>query len=359
MTDELKHQNLLSRIQAKFGVGKTSDSVSTFSGPRPKINWKDLASRLQSLDLQKTVDWVSKKVQDRSFSFYGKLTTVILCNYFLADISSLLVGDYLPTPASFGSKYRPSYYSKSSRGMPDYAPIAGRNLFSSKGLIPGDDIEGEGPNSDSVPTKSTLPLNLIGTLVMSNPAHSLATIEDKAVAQIFPVGIDDEIPGKIKVQAIEPRKVIFFNRSSGRREYIELPEEQENGAFSSRISNLNAGAGAAASVEKLSPTQFNVPRGEVDKAMADFNNLLTQARAVPNTENGLPAGYKLFQIVPGSLYDKLGLQNGDVITGLNGQVINDPGKAFEMLNELKTANHLELQVKKEGKPLNYVYDIHP
>jgi general secretion pathway protein C len=80
---------------------------------------------------------------------------------------------------------------------------------------------------------------------------------------------------------------------------------------------------------------------------------------MPNSENGLPAGYKLTQIIPGSLYDKLGLQDGDIITGLNGQTINDPGKAFEMLNELKTSNHLELQIKKDGKPMNYVYDIHP
>jgi general secretion pathway protein C len=68
-------------------------------------------------------------------------------------------------------------------------------------------------------------------------------------------------------------------------------------------------------------------------------------------------GYKLFQIVPGSIYDKLGLQNGDIIQGLNGSPINDPGKAFEMLSELKTSSHLELQVKKDGKVQNKIYDI--
>jgi general secretion pathway protein C len=97
----------------------------------------------------------------------------------------------------------------------------------------------------------------------------------------------------------------------------------------------------------------------VDKALSDINNILTQARAVPNFENGVASGYKLFQIVPGSIYDKLGLQNGDVITGLNGEPINDPGKAFEMMSQLKTSNHLELQVRKEGKPAStYTYDIH-
>ena len=74
-------------------------------------------------------------------------------------------------------------------------------------------------------------------------------------------------------------------------------------------------------------------------------------------ENGMPAGYKLFQIVPGSIYDKLGLQNGDTLCGLNGQSINDPGKAFELLGELKTASHLELCVKRDGRQNNNSYDI--
>jgi general secretion pathway protein C len=78
---------------------------------------------------------------------------------------------------------------------------------------------------------------------------------------------------------------------------------------------------------------------------------------VPNFENGQLAGYKLFQIVPGSIYDKLGLQNGDVIAGLNGQAINDPGKAFEMLSELKTSSHLELQIKRDGRVSNFAYNI--
>ncbi len=356
MTDDLKSPNLWSRIQGKLRAGKSPSLGETSPSPRFRFNWRNLANRIQSFDLQKSADWVSKKVQDRGFAFYGKLATIIVCNYFLADLSALLIGDYLPRPTPNGGKSRPAYYSRGDRTNMDYAAISARNLFNSKGLVPGEDHETDG--DDSSPTKSNLPFNLIGTLVMSNPSHSIATIEDKSQSQIFPVGIEDEIPGKIKIQMIEPRKVIFLNKMTGRREYIELPEEQDTGRLATRISNSGVSK-TANSIEKLSPTQFNVPRGEVDRALADFNNLLTQARAMPNSENGLPAGYKLTQIIPGSLYDKLGLQDGDIITGLNGQTINDPGKAFEMLNELKTSNHLELQIKKDGKPMNYVYDIHP
>jgi general secretion pathway protein C len=166
--------------------------------------------------------------------------------------------------------------------------------------------------------------------------------------------IDDEIPNKIRVLKIESKKVVFVNKALNRREYVELPDDarMQNPAFIPK-SSVSAGPG----VEKVASTQYNVSRSEVDKALADINNILTQARAVPNFGNGVAAGYKLFQIVPGSIYDKLGLQNGDVISGLNGSPINDPAKAFEMLSELKTSNHLELQVKKDGKQQTYTYDI--
>ena len=85
--------------------------------------------------------------------------------------------------------------------------------------------------------------------------------------------------------------------------------------------------------------------------------MLTQARAIPHFENGQPAGYKLIQIVPGSVYEKLGLKNGDVLSGVNGEPITDPARAFELLSQLKTASQLELTVKRDGQMSNRSYNF--
>jgi type II secretory pathway component PulC len=37
--------------------------------------------------------------------------------------------------------------------------------------------------------------------------------------------------------------------------------------------------------------------------------------------------------------------------------MNDPGKAFELLNQLKTASRMELTVKRNGKVQNFTYEI--
>jgi general secretion pathway protein C len=288
--------------------------------------------------------------------FYGRLSTIALSAYFLADVTALLVGRFIPEPpvARMGG------YNRFSGGprtklIEDYNVIFARNLFNSRGIIPGDETQGGPQDLGGPPIKSTLPFNLIGTLILNDELKSIATIEDKSATMVYPVRVDDEIPQKARIVKIEARKVIFVNSATGRREYIELPDE---GGMPTRVSFSNTRISAPSQgIEKVSATQFNINGAEVDKTLSDLNNVLTQARAVPNFENGQPAGYKLFQIVPGSIYDKLGLQNGDVIAGLNDQAINDPGKAFEMLSELKTSSHLELQIKRDGRVSNFAYNI--
>ncbi|MFZ9595090.1 MAG: type II secretion system protein GspC [Bdellovibrionia bacterium] len=318
-------------------------------------NWAK--KTFQNFDPEQAQAWLSNTLKKKNTALYGTLITVVFSTYFLSDLTALVVGEMIPNPppiraSAFGS------LPLRSKTVSDYAPILSRNLFNSQGIIPGENSGGGPGNADpgGAPVKTSLPLNLIGTLIFENELWSIATLEDKSMQLVYPVRVDDEIPEKIRILKVEARRVTFLNKLSGRREFIELPEENSQNPRLSLGRSLSPGS-SAPGVEKVATNQYNVSRIEVDKALADFNNVLTQARAVPNFENGAASGYKLFQIVPGSIYDKLGLQNGDVIAGLNGTPINDPGKAFEMLGELKNANHLELQVKKDGKQMTYTYDI--
>ncbi len=311
--------------------------------------------RVQRVDWGKVVDWGHSAVQRRGAALYGKLLTVALCAWLLADVSSLLIEGFIPEPPvarvstgrfeNAGSGYNPD----------DYAVIWTRNLFNSKGLLPGEEDTGM-QDQGGTPVRTSLPFNLIGTLVLRDELRSLATIEDKSASQVYPVRVDDEIPSKARIIKVEADRVIFLNTASGRREFIDIPADP---AAQKPISVMRAApALKGGKVEQVRENAFQVSRTAVDAALADFNQVLTQARAVPNFENGVPNGYKLFQIVPGSIYAQLGLQNGDTIVGLNGEGINDPAKAFELLGQLKSgASHMELSIKRNGQTKNMTYDI--
>ncbi len=319
-----------------------------------KILPKDIAATLpHNLDPMSLMEWVSLSFQRRGWRPYVKILTLVLCSYFLADLSALLVEKFIPEPPPA----RPVRFREDrqkARMIESYSPIFARNLFNSQGIIPGD-TAGNGPvDASSPPIRTTLPFNLIGTLILRDEIKSIATIEDKSQSLVIPVRVEDEIPSKIRILKIEARKVIFLNLSSNRREFIDLPEDANATNPRITLSSPTKGPG----VEKLAPTQYAITRGEVDKALGNLNEILTQARCLPNFKQGMPAGYRCFQIVPGSIYDKLGMHNDDVIIKINGQDLSDPGQAFQQLSSLKESNHFEMQVERNGRPLSFVYDIH-
>lgn len=313
-------------------------------------------AKAQTLDPSQAAENLTQLFQNAGLSFYGLLLTIFLCTWFLADLTSLVVEDYIPEPPR-ASLTQPRTGAARQRTIEEYGVIFTRNLFNSQGLIPGEETQGGPTDQGGEPVKTTLPLNLIGTIILSDELRSLATIEDKSASQVYPVRIDDEIPSKARILSIQSRKVIFINVASGRREFVELPEDPVTSNPRVSFAPKGGGGGKGAGIERTSPNNFAVSRSEIDKQLGDLNNVLTQARCVPNFENGMPSGFKCFQIVPGSIYDKLGLQNGDVLVGVDGDPINDPAKAFELLNKLKTTNHVELTIKRDGKQQNYAYDI--
>lgn len=344
--DDSNSKPHLKKFSDAFGA--IGEKTGRFFARTRNMDVSQLRSGLRNLDTATFVEWASKTFMSRGLGFYTRLVTVLLCTFFFADLAALFAGRYIPEPPIA----RPVRgQARKIRTIDDYTPIFTRNLFNSKGLIPGED--NQSTDLGGVPVRTSLPFNLIGTIILRDELRSIATIEDKAANLVYPVRIEDEIPSKARIVKVEARKVVFVNLSSGRREFVDLPEE-----ISAINPRITLGGGMGVGIEQTGSNQFNISRAEVDNALKDLNNILTQARCVPNFENGATAGFKCFQIVPGSIYDKLGLKNDDVIVGVDGQPINDPAAAFGMLNRLKETPHLELQVKRNGRPQTLVFDIH-
>lgn len=351
-----RKKDLLAESAPMSLEGATDEPTSEISMSGTVQPRSDLgtSSSLRRMEFLNVVEWVSQSLQNRGYAFYGKLFTLIVCCYFLADVLALLAGKYIPEPPVVHAP-RPTNIAHRQKSIDDYNAIFARNLFNRKGIIPGEENPSGPADMGGAPVRTSLPFNLIGTLILRDEMRSIATIEDKSASMVYPVRIEEEIPSKAKILKIEPRRVIFVNTQSGRREFIDLPEEPTNNTRIS-VGSANKGPG----IEQVGGNQFSIARTEVDKALGDFNKVLTEARAVPNFENGVPNGYKLFQIVPGSIYDKLGFHNGDTIVGVDGQPMNDPAKAFELLGKLKEgASHMEIAVKTpDGKTSTRIYDVH-
>jgi general secretion pathway protein C len=293
-----------------------------------------------------------ERIKKQKWTRYGKLLTATACTWILADLTALLVQDFIPDPPPPRPVLQDNFGE--SRGGDNYEAVLARNLFNSRGIVPGENAG----RSDLPAVRTSLPFNLIGTVILKDELKSLGTIEDKTATLIYPVRVGDEIPQKARITKVEARRVTFQNIANGRNEYVDLPEEI---LTSNPIVTIKPSAGFSrgkgGSIEQVAENRFNVPRKEIDAALGDLNTILTQARAVPNWENGQFTCYKLFQIVPNSIFDKLGLKNGDCIVGVDGDTIQDPSKAFELLTTLKDRNAMELKIKRNGKDQTNSYNI--
>lgn len=239
-----------------------------------------------------------------------------------------------------------------------FSVIINRNLFSASGIIPdpinlSKTLPGKKDN-DPVPSK--LPINVIGTLVHSNPKKSIAALEVKSknMSGSFSTGAD--IEGLATIEKIERNVVFIRNSSSGVLEYIELSKAGTKVAFGASKPEATKPGKEVLSVGN---NTFAIKRSDLLKYTNDLSSVLMQARAVPNRDpnTGEINGFRVLDMQPGSIYEQLGLQRMDVIKGVNGEPVDSVQKAMEMYNTLKNGTQVKMQIERGGKTETFTYDV--
>lgn len=281
----------------------------------------------------------------------------IFVGFCIADLAILAYRDrMLPQSAPAARPKPPRFDTSLSRGV--YNGIASRNMFASSGVIPDalvDKNKGS-EQKEAPPVPSQLPLNLIGTLVHTNPAKSIAAIEVKGKNQVVSYSPGKEIAGMASILQVERQKVIFRNLNSNRLEYIEMKKESSKVAFGA---GKALGVTSGKEVQKVGDNNFSIKRADLLKYTNDLSSILMQARAVPNREPGTGNinGFRILDMQPGSIYEQLGLQRMDVIKSVDGTPVDSPAKAMELYNTLKNSPKVTLQVERNGKSETMTYNI--
>jgi len=98
-------------------------------------------------------------------------------------------------------------------------------------------------------------------------------------------------------------------------------------------------------------------RALVEKIFSDGAGLTSAARLVTSIEAGVPNGVKVYAVRPRSYFERLGLQNGDTISSVNGDPIDTPNKALEIYIKVRNATHVTLRGIRRGQPLVLEYTI--
>ncbi len=194
----------------------------------------------------------------------------------------------------------------------------------------------------TVQPTSTLSLALIGTFI-AGTKEPYAIIEDKKKSnqEVFIVG--ETIFGEAKLKAVHSDYVEIERNSQTER--LVLDE------FSDGKSDAKGGVAVAEG------NLYVVDESEIDKALENLPLLLTQARAVPYFKDGVAVGLRLFAIKSDSIFEKIGLKNGDILKSVNGNNLGDLTQAMKLFETLKQERSLGLRLERNMEEKEFRYEI--
>jgi general secretion pathway protein C len=277
--------------------------------------------------------------------------------WLVAHLFAVVIQDRLSTFAMPGpTKGALATPAEKPAPYDQYAIIPERNIFNpaEKGLklLPleekGTGAIGARGASDSGKMVTSESYRLVGT-VTGPGSRSWAILQENAdrKQKIFPLGGDVD-GGKI-VQIFRNRILI---RRQGKEEVLSIMEGE--------IGPRPAASPATSTgqvVKKLSANRFVVNREDVNAAIGNVNQFMTQARIKPYFLMGRPGGFSVSEIKPGSLMEKLGLQNGDVIKKVNGQSITKPEEVFQAYSQLQRDSNIEVEIERGNRSEVFRYEI--
>lgn len=226
--------------------------------------------------------------------------------------------------------------------------ILERNLFGAQLVGDRQDVE---VTVDVPLTATKLPLKLLGTAAASVEDRSRAAIQDTKAKKHMVVAIGDTLEGhlRVRVTGIERTRVILDN--AGRPEELVLNEKDSKARSAARPRRKSMRRNRTANKKPTLNDRLEKLGGE-----EGISRVLSSARITPKYVEGKMAGMTVDSIKPDSLFEKIGFQNGDIITEVNGIVIDRISATNAIFDELATADELETAVLRNGNALTLSAD---
>lgn len=262
-----------------------------------------------------------------------------------------------PTVTNVRKPVATSSQVSSRRPFSDYGVITQRNLFhtSSSGDKPKADIM-----LDSL-EQTQLKLKLWGTVPIDDN-NGYAVIEDetnrKEGQKLYSIG--DSIKNA-KLKMVLRNKVVLTRL--GKDEVLEMEDlaVTTSSSSSTRSTVSSARTTTSSTTESTTATisrrRISLSRAQVDSAMGNLAELAGQINIQPHTEDGQADGFALSNIQPNSLFRRMGLRNGDILTAVDGQPLNSVEDAYRLYEDLKSSDSAQVEINRKGRPTVIEYRI--
>jgi type II secretory pathway component PulC len=169
-----------------------------------------------------------------------------------------------------------------------------------------------------------LGLKLTGTAVGNEPGRGVAIIENQSTRAQGAYRVGDNVR-ELLIKEIHSRFIIIGTGSG----------------------DVILAMGSVGRVGPLpSPRAAWLDRGEVQAAYPDYEHLMQEIRVRQRFEAGRPVGFVIYNIAPGSIFERMGLANGDVIAAVNDRPFESSQPVAEFYDAIHAGGSLSLDFSR-------------
>jgi general secretion pathway protein C len=222
--------------------------------------------------------------------------------------------------------------------LEDYGIITERNLFLTT-LKAVSDKQSEGGLFDS--NQRITDFDLKGT-VACNSSFGFIFIEERDTHKQKLYRLGDNI-GSAKLIKITRNTAIL--RSEGRDITLKIKATLEGPLLPN-------------SPDNATPRSMTLSKKTVNENLSDLKSIMSQAVVRPFLNEGVQEGLIISNIAPNSLYEKMGLQNGDIIIDINNKRMQSADNLLQTVNLMQSGSSIAVNVKRNGKieTINYSFN---
>lgn len=186
---------------------------------------------------------------------------------------------------------------------------------------------------------------VIGVIASANADKSVALLKNMDGGEAFAARVGQRVAHEVVLDSVT-REYVFF-KIRGSRESVRVGEQVETDRGSSPA-NLSLLSGEFGGFERRGNTVKLSASLRDHIVKQQLSQVLLQAAAVPYYVNGELIGFRLWEIDPGSVFDKAGFVNGDIVTSINGQRLTDVGMTVRTLYSLKEESKIDITFQRGG-----------
>lgn len=240
------------------------------------------------------------------------------------------------------SEYRPIRH---------YDAIVQRNLFRTRDTAATDIRAAESAIDIDSLKETELKLRLLGT-VTARDKDAVAVIEDMKTKDQSLYRVGDKIQDATIKRIFRENIVLSLN---GEDSVLKMEREGLPGDFEDMPETLLA---MHSSEPKPVQQKRVLSKALIDNALSDSADLMNQFNLKPYEGDGEAEGVVISDIKRSSIVMRMGLRNGDIISAVNGTVLDSsPESSLALMNSLADASTFSIDLVRRGKPLTIEYTI--